>query len=120
MLFFKIPDIENDNYVNHKFILFISLFIFTFITQIIAKIRNGCKIDQMDVANKSLQVAVTAIIGYSLYVDFNVMEWSKDYVASLVDSKYSLYLLVAIIMILFIAIIKIVQLLFENEISGNC
>lgn len=120
VLFFKIPDIENDNYINHKFILFIAIFVFAFTTQIIAKLRNNCKIDHIDTTSKSFQIAIASIIGYSLYIDLNVMEWSKDYLSSVINSKYSLYLVVSIIMIMFIATIKIIQLLFINETNNIC
>lgn len=120
VLFFKIPDIENDNYINHKFILFLAIFVFSFTTQIIAKLRNNCAINHISLISKSLQIAVMAVIGYSLYVDLNIMEWSKDYVSSVINSKYSLYLTVSIIMIMFIAVIKIVQLIFDSETGSTC
>ena len=42
IMFFQMPDVETDNYIRHKLFFFVALFIFTFITQVISKIRNKC------------------------------------------------------------------------------
>lgn len=120
ILFFELPNVETDNYIHHKFFLFIALFVFTFVTQIISKIRNNCRIDQLDIMNHSIHVATIGIIGYSVYTDLNTMEWSKDYINNMITSKYSLFLMIAVIMVLFISTIKIIRLLFAMDQTGSC
>lgn len=118
MFLFKIPDITTDNFILHKFFLYISLFLFNFVTQVIIKIKNNCKIDQNELLSKSIEVAVSGVIGYSIFIDLSIMEYTKDYIEYLTRSKYMLYLISSIIIILFISIIKIIKLLFnynENE-----
>ena len=116
MLFFKIPDVETDNYIYHKLIFFVTIFLFTFVSQILMKLRNDCTIVAREIFNKSLEVAISGLIGYSLYIDLTIMESTKEYMVGY--SRYILYLMIAITIILFIGIVKIVKLLFnynENE-----
>ena len=116
MLFFKIPDVETDNYIYHKLIFFVTIFLFTFVSQILMKLRNDCTIVAREIFNKSLEVAISGFIGYSLYIDLTIMESTKEYMVGY--SRYILYLMIAITIILFIGIVKIVKLLFnynENE-----
>jgi len=80
------------------------------------KLRNDCTIVAREIFNKSLEVAISGLIGYSLYIDLTIMESTKEYMVGY--SRYILYLMIAITIILFIGIVKIVKLLFnynENE-----
>lgn len=120
MLFFKIPDIETDNYIYHKLIFFVTIFLFTFISQILMKLRNNCKIIASEIFNRSLEVAISGLIGYSLYIDLTIMESTKEYMTSY--SKYILYLMIALTIVLFIGIVKIARVVFsynENDCVKN-
>jgi magnesium-transporting ATPase (P-type) len=116
MFFFEVPSINSDNYILHKGTIFVTLFMFNYVVNIIKKMRNGCQIIQKDILSNSATMAVAGLLGYTLFVDFKVMEWSRDAISSSYDSLFMLYLIVTIIMTLFISLIKIIQLLFN---SGN-
>ena len=117
MFFFEVPEINNDNYIQHKIIIFITLFMFNYVVKIIKKMRNGCKIIQSEIISESTQMAVAGLFGYTVFVDLKVMEWSRDTIYSSYDSLFMLYLIVTIIMTLFITIVKIVKMMFDNEVD---
>ena len=113
ILYFGLPNIENDNYIQHKLIIFIALFSFNYVLNVITKIRSECTLTQAELASKSINAAVAGLIGYTLYIDFNIMEWSKDYIKSLKTNNYMSILVVTLITIMFMALVKILVLLFE-------
>jgi len=116
MFCLQIPDIENDNDMLNKFIIFISLFCFYYALQIIKKIKGNCKINLNDITKNSLIVALTGSLGYSFYTDLVEMNFSKDYIKYFKDtSKYVLYLVIVICIILLITIIKIIELLLTSN-----
>jgi hypothetical protein len=117
MLFFKLPDIDDGNILQHKFIIFLSLFCFYFLVQIIGKIKNKCKIDINDITTKSLTVAVSGVMGYTLYQDLGMMEWSRNYINNFnITSRYNRCLYITVIITLFISVVRILQVLFNNDI----
>ena len=69
VLFFRIPDIDNRNYLFHKLIIFVLLFVYQFSLLVLSKIKNKCKIDLLDVCGYSFETAIVGIIGYSIYTD---------------------------------------------------
>ena len=111
-LFIKIPNINNSNYIQHKFILFISLFCFQFVISILSSIINKCIININSIANYSLLVAIAGIIGYSLYNDFQYMGIDISFFN--LSNKYN-YINVAIILTLFIAVIQIIKLIISSK-----
>lgn len=116
LIYFKMPDISDDNYIYHKFMLFVSSFAFYFVIQVISKIRNNCKTDTSEMLRKSMEVAVSTIIGYSVFVDLTIMQSTRDFMTSIIQqSDYNKYLMACIITILFITIIRAIQLLFNNK-----
>jgi hypothetical protein len=115
LFYFKIPDLENDNFIQHKFIIFFSLFCLQFVILLLAKIVGKCKIDIKEISISSLTIAVTGIVGYSLYND---LMFTGNAVNLFGDEKFQ-YLNVSIILILFITAIKILQLLFNNK-TDDC
>lgn len=115
MFLFKVPDIENDSFILHKFFIFITLFIFNFVSQIVIKIRNNCKIEQYDLIYKSLETSVSGVIGYSLFIDLMVMEYTKDWMEYFTRSKYLIYLMACLMIIMFIMLIKIIKLMLNCD-----
>ena len=111
-LFAKIPNIHNSNYIEHKFILFISLFCFQFVISILSNIINKCKIYIKDIAFNSLLVATAGVIGYSLYNDFQYMGVNISFFN--LNDKYN-YINVAIILTLFITVIQIIKLIISSK-----
>lgn len=113
-MFFNIPDISDGNYILHKLILFVSLFVFSFVTQIISGMKSKCPLNQFGLMNNSIHISTIGIIGYSLFIDLVNMETTHEYMSSLITSKYVMFLIASVIIVLLISVVKIVNMLFEN------
>jgi hypothetical protein len=114
MFFFGIPDVANDNYIGHKIILFVSLFIYNFALNFIKSIFSKNN-NNIDIFNDSFQIAVAGIIGYSLFIDLTIMDSTYEFMNSICSSENMLYLTITIVMILFISLVKIFKLLFMTQ-----
>lgn len=112
---FKFPNIENTNYLYNKFLVFVLIFLFNFMVQFITKIISGCNILYDEIIGKSLEVALYGVIGYSIFVDLSIMNGTKTYIQSFGKSSYSLYLVAAIVVIAFIAMMKTFKLLLSTN-----
>lgn len=119
IFYFEILDISNDSYILHKFILFILLFGFYFIVQVIRNLKTKCYSDIYQIINKSMYIAITGIIGYAIYTDFLHMESTKEYFTNIIADDRIKYLVVSFIIVLSISIIKILELLFTMK-SDEC
>lgn len=110
ILFCKTPDISNHNYLLHKLIIFALLFVYQFMLLVIAKIKNKCKIDFMEIFGYSIETATIGIIGYSIYTDLQYYKINDDplYTA---DPKMQ-YLYVAIIISLLLIFVNTMKLMF--------
>lgn len=112
--YFKYPDLSQKNYILHKIIIFGLLFCFQFIITLINKVRKGCKIVVYDLARDSLETALGGVLGYTV---FNDMLFSGKYIS---ESKFESFsqnivnLNVTIVVVLFITLIKVVRMLFQN------
>ena len=69
ILFFKTPNITNNNYILHKIIIFALLFVYQFMLLVMSKVKNKCKIDFLEVFRYSIETAVVGVVGYSIYTD---------------------------------------------------
>lgn len=114
-LYFKVPDISNNKYILHKFVIFITVFVFQFIVQISSKIANKCKINIGDIAFDAMIVATAALIGYSIYNDLLFSGTIKKFYDLECANKNILYLNIVIIMILFICFVKVIGILIYNQ-----
>lgn len=116
MFCLQVPNVKGDNYILNKLIIFVFLFCFYFVLQIIKKIKNNCKINLDDTTKNSLIVALSGSLGYSLFTDLTIQKYSKDYMGTITEgSKYILYLVITIGIIMFIAIIKIIEFLIISN-----
>jgi len=110
---FKLINIQTDNYLKHKFYLFITVLGFTYVIQLIKKIKNGCKITSQVLLQESLKLSVTAVVGYSVFVDLSHMSWSQNYFSN-IENHYRKYLVVALIIVSFVTLIQLVGLMFQS------
>ena len=121
MLYLELPDIKNNDYPIHKFYLFINIFVYYFVIQIIKKIKNKCTIDIMLILQDCLIISLFCVLGYSIYVDFKYWNYTKDYVtdidSSSLTSTVKSYSLVALIIVSFVTIVQLVKLLFTGNVS---
>lgn len=112
-LYCQFPNINNDSYIFHKFIIFILLFCFQFIVQLLIKVKNKCKININRIISKSMIIALLAVVGYSVYIDLNYMDYTKNYFESFAYDPKLIYLMATIMIILFISLYKIIETLFN-------
>ena len=116
LLYFKIPNISDNNFLVHKFYIFVGVFGFYYVIQMIKKIKNNCKIDPYLILQQSLNMSLYCVIGYSIYTDLIHMEWSKDYLEkTYLDDLNKRYLIIAITIIIFITLIQLVGMLFKVD-----
>ena len=115
LLYFRIPNVTNNNYLYHKFYLFISIFGFYYVIQLIKKIKNNCKVDSNILLQQSLNMALYCVIGYSIYVDLIYMDSTKQYFGdiSIVDPNKR-FLVISLIIVTFVTLIQLVGMLFKN------
>ena len=111
ILLFKIPDIDNNNYIIHKLVIFSLLFIYQFILLILSKIKNKCKIDILNICEYSIETATIGIIGYSIYTDLQFLEFN-DLTIGYIDDPKMRYLYVTIIITLLLTFVNTMKLLF--------
>lgn len=111
MLYFDVPNINDDHKILHKFYLFISISIFTFLTQLIKKIKNKCKIEPSLIFQQSIMTGIVCILGYSLYIDFTLMERFRDFF-DFPDDKTKKLVIVAMTIVGFYLLIELSMSMF--------
>lgn len=112
ILFFKVPDIDNYNYLLHKLIIFVVLFVFQFFILSSYKMINKCKIDIFEILKYSVETATIAIIGYSIYTDLQFYE-TNDFNFNIFsfDDVNLRYIYIAIIITLLLILVNTIKLL---------
>lgn len=111
ILFFKMPNIDNTNYLLHKLIIFGLLFLYQYTLLIISKVKNKCKIDFLEVFMYSVETATIGVIGYSIYNDLQHYKLGDSESLFIVDTKVQ-YLYIAIIITLLLTFVNTIKLLF--------
>jgi hypothetical protein len=123
IIILKFPDTSKDDYIFQRFSLFISIFCFYFIIKIISKIRHNCKIHINEILNDSLLIAICGVLGYTLYTDLIFMSSTREFMEYMIIpnvSRYTNALIITMSIISFIAMIKIIQLLFITSDQYFC
>ena len=116
LLYYKYPDIDNNNYIQHKLILFTMVFLYQTILKIIYKIYNKCKVNVKEILYNSLYTATSVVVGYSLYIDINLNDELKPQLDKItfLDKNGK----VTLMTVSFVAIIKILILIFNSPYQG--
>jgi len=121
MLYLEMPNINNTDYPIHKLYLFISIFSYYFIIQLIKKIKNKCTIDALSIMQDSLIISLFCVLGYSIYVDLKYWEYTKDYIVPIDPENFTStlkgYLIVSSIIAIFVMVVQFVKILFGNNIN---
>ena len=108
MFYLGLPNITNDHYIQHKLIIFSLLFIFQFMIQLIDKIRLKESLNPQELISESFKTAMVGVIGYSVYIDLNIMKSTKDLLTG-----YSSQLMATISIISLITLVKIAEITFS-------
>lgn len=119
LFYFKIPNIESDNYVKHKLYLFIFTLIFYYLLSVIRKIGNKrCTLDHYGIIKNSIKISLTCVVGYSLYHDFTLMEWSKEHFTF--ENEYKKQAVVGVLIISLITVLQCFEMIFYNPEDSEC
>lgn len=110
ILYFKAPNISNNNYILHKLIIFTLLFTYQFMLLIMSKVKNKCKIDFLEIFKYSMETAVVGVIGYSIYTDLQYYKINDD--PLFVTDQNMQYLYITIIITLLLTFVNTIKLLF--------
>lgn len=108
VLFCKIINIDDKNYILHKLIIFVLLFIYQYVILLISKFKDNCQMIYKEIFKQSMETAIVGIIGYSIYNDLVYMEISG--VSDIADDKLK-YIYIAIIITLLLMFVNSIELL---------
>lgn len=115
---------KNDNYLWQKFVLFVSIFCFYFILQMIGKITSNCTINISEILGNCYVVAVSGILGYTVFVDLGNMTWSSEnmneFIISLDGNRYMFTLIVTLFIVMFITVVKMLGLMVSYNDQEMC
>jgi hypothetical protein len=121
LLFLRLPDVINHNYIYHELCLFIAVFVYFYTVELIKTIKNKCKIKPYNMLKDTLTMSLYTIIGYVIYVQLMYMDWSKDYFSDVVNvcNTSKRFISISLIMVMFITLIKLSGMLFKNNNSDS-
>ena len=114
LFLFKLPDVSNNNYLAHKFMIFFNLSIFFFATILIKKINNGCKIKPHELIQNTIMNSLICVIGYAIYVDLLYTNYSCNIFKINIDSNFKRNIVVTTIIVIFMLIVNIIKQTFDN------
>lgn len=115
--FFKFPDVTSRSFIKNKSIIFIAMFFFQMALDLIAKMKNKCKINMKIIVEKSLMISLYSILGYSCYTDLIHMERTQYFFQQHQNVQT---IAVCIIIIIFLAAIRALEVIFTNESRDKC
>jgi len=107
MLYARVPNIDDENFIKHKMYLFACIFLFDIVLQTMKRIKSKCIIKMGNVLFDSLKTATAGIIGYSIYTDLLNMDFDMG------NDRGRLYRLtiVALTIVTFITLIRIAEMI---------
>ena len=116
-LLIGIPGTSGDNMLKNKLVLFIGIAIFQLFIKSIMKIKFRCKFKTKNIINESLFIGLLSVIGYSLYLDLSLMNYSRNLFNNLNSNKYLYPFIVTSIINIFILFIFLFQIIFNIQID---
>lgn len=121
LLYLELPNVMTNNYPIHKLYLFIGVFVYYFVVQIIKKIKNKCNIDLYTLLEDALMISLFCVVGYSLYVDFKYWDYTKDFIAipnqESFEETFKGYSVVTLVIVGFVTLIQLSKVLFKGTIT---
>ena len=103
--------------LKNKLVLFIGIAIFQLFIKSIMKIKFRCKFRAKNIINESLFIGLLSVIGYSLYLDLSLMNYSRNLFNNLNSNKYLYPFIVTSIINIFILFIFLFQIIFNIQID---
>lgn len=115
LIFLGFISFETDNYLLQKLYLFISIFIFTSLMEVLKTFKTECKKTGKDIFNESLKIGVTSVVGLMIYTDMLHMSWSQEMFENINESSFNRSLIVPLIVVLTIMTVKITYVMFDAD-----
>lgn len=116
MFFFELPNIKNKNYIIHKLFIFISIFVYYSIVQLIKNIKNKNDINLYSMLNDSFTMGLYCVLGYSLYIDLIYWDCTKSMFGDIKEINITKrYTVVSLIIVFFVTVIQLTKLLFKIQ-----
>lgn len=114
LLYLEIPDIKNKDYPIHKLYLFIGVFAYFYIIELVKNVKNNKKIDPYEIMLDSLWNGLICVLGYSMYVDFLYWDQTKGWFGDIKTvAPFKRYAVVSLIIVLTITTLKLGKMLFK-------
>lgn len=111
MLYFKLPDVMNNNYLFQKFCLFIGIFGFYYIGHSVQYFVDKSIKSHYDLLQKTLNMSLFCVLGYSIYVDMLHMDKTQGFFGDIATvTPIKRYLGITFIIVAFVALIEIIKM----------
>ncbi len=122
LLYFRIPDVINHNYIFHELCLFIAVFVYFYAVDLIKTIKKKCKIQPYKMVKDTMMISLLTVLGYAFYVQLMYMDWSKAYFADvdLINDPTKRFVSISLIIVMFITVVKLSGMLFKSDEPPQC
>ena len=114
-LIIGVPGTTNLNILNNKIMLFFGLFLFQIFVKSINSTKKKCTISINKIISDACYTSILGIVGYSIYIDLFLMDYTKEFINSFGDSNNIHSLLISGIITLVVLFFKIIELLMGNK-----
>jgi hypothetical protein len=114
LFYFRFPNITNTNYLFHKLIIFISVFVFKFVIELGKKIKEDKKVDPVEILKDSSNFSLYNILGYSLYIDMMYMNIPYENLAININSDNQRFLIASAIMTITVSVVGSIGSVFSK------
>ena len=111
LILFKIIDFENNDFLFQKLLLFIAIFIFTSLLEIIKRSKSYCPKSTIQIFKEASYLGLISIIGVSIYNDLDRLNQIKSIVPF--TSSNIKYITIPSIVTITMLSIKIISFLFN-------
>ena len=115
LVFLRFIDLDYDNYLLQKFYIFISIFVFTSLLEVIKKVKNECPSRENYIISNAFSSAVIAVLGFTIYVDLVHMSLTRYSFEYINLSNFYKTLFVPLIIVLTMMTFRLIYLLFDYK-----
>lgn len=115
-------NINSDEYLFNKFVIFASIFVFDFILKILKYAKSNCKVDINQVIANSLYTAFAGMVGIMIYQDLKLMDSTSSFILDNMcyENEYIDAVFPLIFIIGMIIVVKIITSIFTTPDEKEC
>jgi len=110
-----IPGLMHDNLILNKLYIFIGIFLFQLIFDLIENTKNIKQKKLSEIIKDSVSIAIISVIGYSIYLDLLQMNSTHNIMSNITSTKYINSAILSGIISIFVFIIKIIELFIDES-----